>query len=113
LILMQLGEFDVLNRRKRRKIWENLLQYHRTQHKYHMKWPGFKTWVMICGRLLASRSSESLIVYICFLQACSQTIFYRVQMRHFSDLHHSRYSNEEQKQILQILNESSAEEMCR
>ncbi|PNF27856.1 hypothetical protein B7P43_G09216 [Cryptotermes secundus] len=58
------------------------------------------------------RSHQILHIF----KACSQTIFYRVhigQIRQFSDLHHSRYNSEEQKQILQVLNESSAEEMCR
>lgn len=54
------------------------------------------------------------ILHIC--KPCSQTIFYRIRtghLRHFSDLCQSRYNSQEQKQILQILNESSAEEMCR
>lgn len=53
-------------------------------------------------------------LHIC--KACFQAALYRVhnsQVRHFSSLYLSRYNSKEQKQILQILNESTAEEMSR
>jgi len=57
----------------------------------------------------------SLFLFILF-QACSQAAFYRIhnsQIRQFSSLFLPRYNSKEQKQILQILNESTAEEMSR
>ncbi|KDR14455.1 uncharacterized protein LOC110834504 isoform X2 [Zootermopsis nevadensis] len=54
------------------------------------------------------------ILHIC--KSCAQNVFYRKcigQIRHFSGLYQPRYNNEEQNKILQVLNESSAEELSR